>query len=522
MAREPRIVRTPEEFDGYISRKRHFIPLNMSVRGKLALATALPVMLLLVGASAILGKQFSDLYHEQVRERCAAHVRMLAVPVGRALSVQALDRLDGYLTQATAASMDSLPLLAIGVLDSTGSLVAHSEPGAYRIADGAGKSLTTSLMLPFGEFSERAADIDFPHWWRHRNSAKQLVLDISMPATSGLRWGTLIARFDLSNVDRQRRLTLQVMVALALLLTLTIVMALRLSIARIVVEPIDELARSAHEITRGRLDTRAWVVGGDEIAGLARDFNTMADELQSYTESLERKVEERSAEVQRKNTELEAVNERLQTAFEELERIATTDPLTGAANRRRFQEALDFEFRRAERRKLPFSLIMTDVDNFKHYNDTNGHQAGDRALQDLTKTLAAELRATDLLARYGGEEFVGLLLDTPKEGAVQVAETLRKAILAHDFECGASQPGGRVTGSFGVATFPDDARDGEGLLLCADKALYLAKAAGRNKVIAWGPETARAEKNLAAASQHQTRDGKTRTAKDAENAKKAD
>ncbi len=476
-----------------------------SVRTKVALATAVPVLVLLGATSAFLGRQFSEVYHQQARRSAAAQMLTLAVPVGRALSLQALDRLDGYLTQASAASARSLPLLSIGVLDAHGNLVAHSEPGMYAMDVRKGGAEASTPTLPDDRFREAATDLDHAHWRRHRDNTGRLVLDVSMPAASELRWGTMVARFDLTAVDQSRLEVLRVLLGIALLITFAMALILRAAMLRLVVEPVDELARSAHQITRGHLDTRAWVVRSDEIGRLAMDFNAMADELQSYTESLERKVEERSAEVQRKNTELEKVNAKLHDAVAELERIATTDALTGVFNRRRFGEVLDLEARRAKRRKIPFSLVMIDVDHFKHYNDTNGHQAGDRALQDLASTLGHELRATDVLARYGGEEFVALLLDTPKEGAVQVAETLRTAVVETDFECGATQPGGRVTGSFGVATFPDDAADAHTLIECADKALYLAKAAGRNRVIPWGPEVERAEEELAKASQHRGR-----------------
>jgi|GEM_PF-438135 len=502
-SRSSRIFRTDEELSKLRDRRLADQPRGFSIRTKLAIATAIPVLVLLGGASVFLGKQFSDLYHGQARERAAAYLKTLAVPAARALAVHALDRIDAYLGEAGTTGNDAIALISVAALDGDGKLVAHSDTGAY-LHKGGKKTVGALPTLPDEAFRDRARKLKVPAWLRHRLDDGTLVLDVSMPAVSGLRWGTLVARYDLTGVEAQIRNVISVFVVMAILLTLTVAMALRLALTRLVVDPIDELARSAESITRGHLDTRAWVVAGDEIGGLAVDFNTMADELQTYTESLERKVEERSAEVRRKNNELEKVNEqltgandRLKDLNEELERIATTDGLTGVFNRRHFDEALELEFKRAERRKLPFSVVLADVDHFKNYNDTNGHQAGDRALQDLAHTFLMQLRETDVLARYGGEEFIGLLLDTPKEGAIRVAETLRAGVEKHDFEFGMNQPSGRVTASIGVASFPEDAQKLADLVECADKALYLAKAAGRNRVIAWGKDAAEAEAALA-------------------------
>lgn len=480
---------------------------GLGIRTKLAVWTSIPVLLLLGGSAVFLGTSYVNMFHKQARHRAAGYLQTLAVPVSRAMSVHALDRLDGYLDEAAYRSASEMSLVSLAALDDNCHPVARSKPGSIAMSKSARPGTDTESELPNAEFRRRACAILFPHWSRHRINGK-LVLDISMPAVSGLRWGTLVARFDLTGLDEQLNTVLWVFVGLTLLLTGTMALALRLALSRLVVEPIDELAYSADQITRGHLDQRAWVASTDEIGQLAMDFNKMADELQSYTVSLERKVEERSAEIQRKNHELEKLNSKLENANEELAKIATTDALTGVANRRSFDEALDREFKRAARRKLPFSVVLADVDHFKNYNDTNGHPAGDRALQLLATTLDNELRATDVLARYGGEEFVVLLLDTPKDGAVRVAESLRAAVAAAEFEHGDSQPSGRVTASLGVATFPDDAAGSSDLVMCADKALYLAKAAGRNRVMPWGKDAAEAEAKLAQAAQHAGRSAK--------------
>lgn len=167
--------------------------------------------------------------------------------------------------------------------------------------------------------------------------------------------------------------------------------------------------------------------------------------------------------------------------YVETQRLAATDPLTGLANRRAFQERLEEEMRRARRYDRPLSLIMADLDYFKLYNDTHGHPAGDLVLQDLAALLRANVRETDLVARYGGEEFVILLPETSRVGARAVAEKVRDAVENHPFPHRQTQPGGQLTISLGVATFPEDIDKPEALIHCADKALYRAKEMGRNR-----------------------------------------
>lgn len=172
-------------------------------------------------------------------------------------------------------------------------------------------------------------------------------------------------------------------------------------------------------------------------------------------------------------------------AHQQLESLATTDPLTGLANRRRFSEALDKEWQRAARDGRPLSLLFVDADRFKAYNDTHGHQAGDRCLKAVADTLTASLRRpSDLAARYGGEEFVLLLPSTDSTGARHLAETIRAGIEARAMPRGRSPGDGVVTVSIGVATERPgvQVRKPEGLVAQADHALYAAKAAGRNRV----------------------------------------
>jgi diguanylate cyclase (GGDEF)-like protein/PAS domain S-box-containing protein len=169
-----------------------------------------------------------------------------------------------------------------------------------------------------------------------------------------------------------------------------------------------------------------------------------------------------------------------------LQRAALADPLTGIANRRQFDACLDKEWQRAIRTARPLSLLVLDVDHFKQFNDLLGHAAGDQCLQAVADTLQAHaLRATDLAARYGGEEFVLLLPDTPYAGAASVAESIRAGIEKLRVRNPRSATSDYVTVSVGAATFvPTQFDDIRSLFLTADRAMYDAKAAGRNRILA--------------------------------------
>lgn len=163
---------------------------------------------------------------------------------------------------------------------------------------------------------------------------------------------------------------------------------------------------------------------------------------------------------------------------------AITDGLTGLYNHRFFREHLEVEMERADRYSHNLSLIILDIDNFKHYNDSYGHPQGDELLKELADLLQKCVRESDLACRYGGEEFALILPETNKEAATALAERLRKDIQDHPFPHKETQPLGAVTVSIGVAASPVDAKDMEKLIKKADDALYRAKTTGRNRVVA--------------------------------------
>ena len=169
--------------------------------------------------------------------------------------------------------------------------------------------------------------------------------------------------------------------------------------------------------------------------------------------------------------------------FETTERESLSDPLTGLANRRFFQEILLRELRRAQRGNQSVSLIIADIDHFKNVNDSYGHSVGDEVLEQIGSIMLSSVRATDFVIRYGGEEFVVLMPETRLADAVQVANKLRNTI-GHTILESTSRPGVtlKVTISGGVGSFPGDGQTGEQLILRADRALYWAKEHGRNRV----------------------------------------
>lgn len=176
--------------------------------------------------------------------------------------------------------------------------------------------------------------------------------------------------------------------------------------------------------------------------------------------------------------------QQLEAANQELKRIATLDSLTGLANRRRFDEYLDVEWRRMRREQMPLSLILCDIDCFKTYNDTYGHQAGDECLRQVARALnRGAKRPADLVARYGGEEFALVLPYTDAPGAIRVAIKILVRVRALQIAHTASLVSEYVTVSLGVAsTIPRQDSSPTMLIAAADEALYQAKAAGRNRV----------------------------------------
>ena len=227
--------------------------------------------------------------------------------------------------------------------------------------------------------------------------------------------------------------------------------------------PLLDLAEGARRLAAGeaavRVDPGRSV---DEVRVLAASFNHMA-----------RRLDESYQELERRHRELNRANE-------VLEQLYATDGLTGLHNHRHFQAQLAREAKRAERTGGPLCLVLVDVDDFKLLNDRLGHSAGDRVLQEIARAMAAQIRQTDYLARYGGEEFVLLLPQTGLEGGVALSEKVRGAVEALDAQMIGPEGRVQVTVSIGLAVY---ASGPESTFEAADRALYEAKAAGKNRVV---------------------------------------
>jgi diguanylate cyclase (GGDEF)-like protein len=174
----------------------------------------------------------------------------------------------------------------------------------------------------------------------------------------------------------------------------------------------------------------------------------------------------------------------LTKAYELLQIEANTDPLTQVSNRRPFLKNLDAQFDNAQRRGLPMSVAMLDVDHFKRINDTYGHDAGDKALQQLSRMLIREFRSIDLVGRLGGEEFALVFPDTDLIGAYAACDRLRSMVELNEILADAHKI--RLTVSIGLTEITENASDAAALLKRADELLYVAKNSGRNQVMAEG------------------------------------
>lgn len=402
---------------------------------------------------------------------------------GRLIGVAGVDLMLGEISRFLAGLRLS-EHARIFILDRHGLLVATSigqvyrpgPRGAERIAamaaeDEAIRAAAKRLQEQHGGFSGiHEAISDHLDW----GDGRWMLQVTPWQDPHGLDWLILVTlpeRDFAETIARNNRTTLVVVGLIMVCILLVALVG-----GRLVSRPILELDEAARRVAEGDLSAKVGMTAFRELNQLAESFNSMilqlrdafnrAEQAQSH---LEEQVATRTAELQRANLELQELSRR--------------DALTQLPNRRHFDEVLASEWDRARRASLSLSLIMLDVDYFKRFNDHYGHQAGDACLQAVAPILAERVRRPgDLAARYGGEEFAMILTDADTQGALGVAEAVRRAIaelaIPH-----AESPLGMVTASLGVATaIPDDGDVAAMLLHGADAALYLAKASGRNRV----------------------------------------
>jgi len=246
-----------------------------------------------------------------------------------------------------------------------------------------------------------------------------------------------------AQVARLRNVSLAVVTLL-----LAVLGGLAYLLSLLIVRPLDRLTQAAGKVAKGDLEIGLRVTTGGEVGYLTEVFNNMVT--------------------------------RLRESRAELERLSATDPLTGLYNRLRMMEVLENEVRRSRRLRHQFSVVMADVDLFKKYNDEFGHPAGDVVLKRVAAIMREASRDVDFVARYGGEEFLIMMPETELAGATQFAERIRKKLGTEKL------PDGKITLSLGVAAFPMHGDSADQIIAEADAALYLAKRAGGDQVMAAG------------------------------------
>ncbi len=227
---------------------------------------------------------------------------------------------------------------------------------------------------------------------------------------------------------------------------------------RFLILPIRGLGREANQITEGDLTHVISTETADELQEFANDFDIMRQKLLERTAVLEARTTE-------------------------LKELSIRDGLTGLFNHRHFYVRLKEELARAQRYGTQVSLLIIDIDDFKHYNDTFGHLRGDEILKDLGRTISDGFRDTDIACRYGGEEFAVIMPETSKQRALESAERMRLRIEGGGAGGGAGPVTAGITVSVGVSSYPEDTTELDSMVGLADTALYSAKGNGKNMVV---------------------------------------
>ncbi len=292
-------------------------------------------------------------------------------------------------------------------------------------------------------------------------------------------------------VDRYKHFSFQLLLA-AFALVLLLIILLKKALA-----PLKELARELKSYDPMKSNfSKKRIEGEGEIHIIQNAVVDMIEKIQGYTDrlfklnlELEKKVKERTETIENTNSQLrkeieerKRAEEALKYANRMLEKLSTTDSLTGLYNRRVFEQNFNRFWKIAVRERRPISVILCDIDHFKKINDTYGHQAGDVCLREFAEILLKCVsRPMDMVARYGGEEFIFLLPDTPLPGAVTIANEIQ-LLLRERNENGKTKI--KMTTSIGISSIiPDNLDESRHLILSADRALYDAKKSGRNRIV---------------------------------------
>ncbi len=379
---------------------------------------------------------------------------------GRAKLVVAVpaQRADGRIIGAFAAELNLAPvrlLLRAFARDSTGAIFLVNRKG-YPIASSEGMTqvlVKTRMAPPTMKKLLQSARAPFTYT---SFGGRDVIGTLEyVPQVSWAIIAEVTAESAFQQVRHFRDVSLLV---IAILLVLVSATGYRLG--RLIARPLDLLTKGAGEVAAGDLAVDLpEAPGGGEVGYLTDVFNHMVSRLREG------------------RRELDLIHETLRKKNEELELLSTTDSLTGLDNHRELMQRLENEEGRCKRERRSFSVLVGDVDLFKQYNDAFGHPAGDEVLKAISDIMRESARSVDCVARYGGEEFVVMMPDTSATDALELAEHIRARVAAKKFM------GRKMTLSIGVATFPEDADNAEGLVSIADEALYQAKREGRDRSI---------------------------------------
>jgi diguanylate cyclase (GGDEF)-like protein len=380
-------------------------------------------------------------------------LEVMSVPVAAALEAHDGSRLERLVDHLVRQRSSDLEFLA--VIEASGEVWSSSA------ADG---HPSRSDLFPRGRETGSS--------WR-AFGPDQSFLDVATVVRVEDRSATIRARFSLEPLHEQVAWFTRITALTTLLVAVLAWAVATLLLDHWLLKPIRTLSRVARRIGDGGLEVRSRFASSDELGDLSSALNATAERLSSYTRGLEQAVQERTAE--------------LEEANRELQRLATTDGLTGLLNHRAFQEVIAFELLRAKRHPREVALCMIDIDAFKAFNDTLGHPAGDELLREVARAIQESLRAIDIIARYGGEEFAVILLDTDGPEGLKTAQKICEAVRGRTFAGEEHQPGGRLTVSVGVAAYPEHAGAQAELIEKADLALYEAKRRGKDQAVLYEP-----------------------------------
>lgn len=425
-------------------------------RGRLLLGAVLPALLMV----SLLETFFLRHYQADLEQAFQERGRAVARQLGPAAEFALFSGSDTSLRVLADAARRSDPLIvSVSVLDRAGQALEHSgapprplAPLTDRLQVHNTDALTT-VVAPIQQ-GTLPVDAEAGDWSRPPPPRQPVLL------------GYIVVEISRAGLASRQREMLQITLAI-MLGGLLLASWLSLKIAAGVSRPIAHINEVVAQIGRGEFAARVAHDPAGVLAPLETGINDMAEKIALAQQDLQQQVAIATEELRRQKDAAEV--------------MAHTDSLTGLANRRAFDEAAQREIQRALRYGTPLALVMTDLDLFKAVNDTHGHHAGDRALVNFARILAASVRGIDLVGRWGGEEFAILMPGTGLEEALLAAERMRSAVA----DATTQLAGGSsccCTASFGVAALVAQEPTLDDLLGRADAALYRAKERGRNRV----------------------------------------